>query len=130
LRIVDLSNETEPSSMFWGLVQDLAYQIFQVIDLRLALVIALIGFLVTVGFDSSGHAAAAADLGPPTAAAAATTLGPASIEGETAGAAFSLEVGQSWATAQRLRHGTLTSAIMTSSRLTDAHFFTDLPSRQ
>lgn len=116
--------------MFWVLVQDLAYQIFQVIDLRLALVIALIGFLVTVGFDSSGHAAAAADLGRPKAAAATITLGPASIEGENAGAAFSLEVGQSLATAQRLRHGTLTSAIMTSSRLTDAHFFTDLPSGQ
>ncbi len=131
-----MSHQSESSSTFWNLLQDWAYQGLQIIDIRLALVLALLGFFVTVSFDSGGNPAAAADLVSPgvlpvpVAAVDMNTVSyslPGSLSAQAQ--APSLEA-QQLATARRLRHGTLTSAIMTSNRLTEAHFFTDLPSGQ
>jgi hypothetical protein len=102
----------------------------QVVDLRLACVIGLLAFMVAVSIDSGGNAAEAADLANPAYRPAAvvitaavtnqpqSTLLPADADGTTPAAAL------------RLRHGMMTSAIMTSSRLTEAHFFTELPAEE
>ena len=136
LRVVALSHESESSLTLWSLLQDWAYQSLQLIDLRLALVLALIGFLVTVGLDSGGNPAAAADLvNPgvlpvPVAAVERYSVSDSWSGSRSAQAQVPALEAQQLATARRLRHGTLTSAIMTSNRLTEAHFFTDLPSGQ
>ena len=108
-------------------MQDIAIQVLQAIDLRLALLIGLAAFMLAVGFDSSGNQAEAADL------ATQATLVPVRVAAVPSN--FSLEpppaVGDAQlATARRLRHGNLTSAIITNNRLTEAHFFTDLPAGQ
>lgn len=92
----------------------------QVIDIRLALVIGLLAFMVAVSVDSAGNAAAAADLPSSARPAVVVTLIP-----ETAAELPDGVV--SAATARRLHHGTMTSALTTSNRLTEAHLFTDLP---
>jgi hypothetical protein len=135
LRNSDLSQDTETPSNFLANLQDVLFQAGQIIDIRLALLIGLLAFFVAVGFDSSGHQAEAADLLRQTQASFAPAI--TVIEGGnlTADSDINGFTGQginsdpaSLATAQRLRHGILTGARMTSSRLTQAHFFTDLPS--
>jgi hypothetical protein len=129
-----LDNGSESSSAFWSTLQDWAYQGLQLIDLRLALAIGLITFLVVVGFDSAGNQAEAADLvnraslAPSVAIVNRSQGNGEPAQPSTAATAKLPQQAQSVA-AKRLRHGTLTSAVMTSSRLTQAHFFTELPSR-
>jgi hypothetical protein len=123
-----LLNNSEPSTTFWDSVQDIAIQVLQLIDARLALLIGLAAFMLAVGFDSSGNPAEAADL------ATRATLVPVRVSAVVP-SNFSLEpapaVGDAQlATARRLRHGNLTSAIITNNRLTEAHFFADLPAGQ
>ena len=121
-------NNTKSSSPLWTSVQDAAFWVLQIVDIRLALVIGLAAFMLAVGFDSSGNKAEAADL------VTSPSLVPVSVSVSTAPSyAFAGQplVGDAQlATARRLRHGSLTSAIMTSNRLTNAHFFIDLPSEQ
>jgi hypothetical protein len=123
-----LFNNTKSSSSLWTSLQDAAFWVLQIVDIRLALVIGLAAFMLAVGFDSSGNKAEAADLvtGP--------SLVPVSVSVAAAPSYDSAEQplikDAQLATARRLRHGSLTSAIMTSNRLTNAHFFTDLPSEQ
>lgn len=119
-------NDTESSSTLWTSIQDAAFRVLQVIDVRLALVIGLAAFMLAVGFDSSGNKAEAADL------ATGSSLVPVSVS-MAAVPSYTSEAqppvsDAQLATARRLHHGSLTSAIMTSNRLTEAHFFIDLPS--
>jgi len=130
-----LSHDTETPSNFLANLQDVLFQAGQIIDLRLALLIGLLAFFVAVGFDSSGNQAEAADLlrQPHVGPTPAITLvkGMASSPTSDIAPTTSQSVGDDnsgLATAKRLRHGTLTGALMTSNRLTQAHFFTDLPS--
>lgn len=121
-------NDTESSATFWASVQDIAFQVLQIIDIRLALLIGLAAFMLAVGFDSSGNRAEAADLVTraslvPVRVSAQATSSPGSFTVDAPPLASDAQL----ATARRLRHGTLTSAIMTNNRLTEAHFFTDLP---
>ena len=131
-RSVTLLNDTESSANFWASVQDVALQVLQIIDIRLALLIGLAAFMLAVGFDSSGNRAEAADLvtyaSPVPVRVLAPTGSPGGFENGFGLTAANDEA--QFATARRLRHGTLTSAIMTSNRLTEAHFFTDLPAGQ
>jgi hypothetical protein len=130
-----LTQDTETPSNFLASLQDVLFQAGQIIDVRLALLIGLIAFFVAVGFDSSGNQAEAADLlrqsqMVPTPTITVVEGGNFTTDG-TIAASVRQGTGRditSLATAKRLRHGTLTGALMTSSRLTQAHFFTDLPS--
>lgn len=120
-------NDSESSSTVWASVQDAVFQILQIIDIRLALVIGLAAFMLAVGFDSSGNRAEAADL--------VTTSSLVPVRVASVSSTYSLAEGSGaedaqLATARRLRHGSLTSAILTNNRLTDSHFFTDLPQGQ
>lgn len=124
-------NDTESSANFWASVQDFAFNVLQIIDIRLALLIGLAAFMLAVGFDSSGNKAEAADLVTqaslvPVRVSAYVTSAPGSFNVD----APQLIGDAQLSTARRLRHGTMTSAIMTNNRLTEAHFFTDLPSGQ
>ena len=132
-----MSKDTETPSNFLANLQDVLLQAGQIIDIRLALLIGLIAFFIAVGFDSSGNQAEAADLLRQTQPLSAPTV--TVTEKSIANARANLTISGAQSTegggntpglsaAQRLRHGTLTSAMMTSSRLTQAHFFTDLPS--
>ncbi len=88
--------------------------------------------MLAVGFDSSGNRAEAADLVTPASLVPVQVLAPATSPDDFENG-FGLTAARDetqFATARRLRHGTLTSAIMTSNRLTEAHFFTDLPADQ
>lgn len=121
--------DTESSSTIWASIQDAVFQVVQIIDIRLALLIGLAAFMLAVGFDSSGNRAEAADL------VTGSSLVPVPVRVADSSASYSFagepSVGSAQlATARRLRHGTLTSAILTNNRLTEAHFFTDLPSEQ
>jgi hypothetical protein len=126
-----LFNDTDSSSTFWASVQDAAQDVIlpvlQLIDIRLAIVIGLAMFMVAVSVDSSGHPAEAADL-MNQSALVPVTIAPASQPSAPGGLYGDDRARLS--TARRLHHGSLTSAIMTNNRLTDAHFFTDLPSEQ
>lgn len=124
-------NNTESSPAFWSSAQDVAIQVLQVIDIRLALLVGLAAFMLAVGFDSSGNQAEAAHL------VTQASLGPVRISAQAAaspGNSFlepSAVAGDAQlAAARRLHHGNLTSAIITNNRLTEAHFFTDLPAGQ
>ena len=123
-------NDNESSAAFWSSVQDVVIQVLQVIDIRLALLIGLAAFMLAVGFDSSGNPAEAADLVtqaslvPVRVSTEAVPSGNVFFESSEAIAESRL------ATARRLRHGNLTSAIITNNRLTEAHFFTELPAEQ
>lgn len=127
-------NDTEPSTTFWASVQDVAFQVLQLIDVRLALLIGLAAFMLAVGFDSAGNRAEAADLVtraslvPVRVSAQTNSVGSYPLAASGVSEAGQLVDDGQLATARRLRHGTLTSAIMTNNRLTEAHFFTDLPS--
>lgn len=124
-------NDTESSTAFWSSVQDALFQAIQIIDIRLALLIGVAAFMLAVGFDSSGNQAAAADLAP--GAAPVPVMVSASFDSGVESARFQSVNPVSdaqLATARRLRHGTLTSAILTNNRLTEAHFFTELPADQ
>jgi hypothetical protein len=92
----------------------------QVIDLRLALVIALLAFVLVISLDSAGNTAEAADLANSTYRASPPVTTVAPQPSLAVGSAPALEV------PHRLRHGLMTSAILTSNRLTEAHLFTDL----
>jgi hypothetical protein len=124
-----LVNDTESSTAFWSSAQDIVLQALQIIDLRLALVIGLAAFMLAVGFDSSGNQAEAADLVGQTSLVPVTS----SIQAAEGSPRYTPDLESAArdarsSAAQRLRHGTLTSAIMTGNRLTEAHFFTELPS--
>ncbi len=135
-----MSRDTETPSNFLANLQDVLFQVGQIVDLRLALLIGLLAFFVVVGFDSSGNRAEAADLlrqGQMVPAVSVAQPSIAIVETNVSGQAADNAVPgvqragsdiRRLATAKRLRHGTLTGAVMTSSRLTQAHFFTDLPS--
>jgi hypothetical protein len=128
-----LSNEVEPSSTLWASLQAWAYQGLQIIDLRLALVIGAIAFLLVVSVDSAGNPAEAADFArAPQVPVSLVQVDSASGLGDPSfNRGFTApELGHPSSPDYRLHHGTMTSAIMTSSRLTQAHFFTDLPSGQ
>jgi hypothetical protein len=134
-RKLSVSHDTESPSKFWANFQDRIFQVVQLIDLRLALVIGLLAFMVAVGFDSAGNQAEAADLMyrntlSPVPSVAVVNSVPSSARTSSASdkRLSANQTDASLATARRLRHGTLTSAVMTSNRLTQAHFFTDLPS--
>lgn len=125
-------NDTESSTSFWTSVQDVSLQVLQIIDIRLALLIGLAAFMLAVGFDSSGNQAEAADLITQASLVPVRVSTPVTSPdglGYGFGLTATSDDSQS-ATALRLRHGTLTSAIMTSNRLTEAHFFTNLPADQ
>lgn len=120
--------DTEPSATFWDAVQDAIFQIFQIIDVRLALLLGLAVFMLAVGFDSSGNKAEAADL------LTQASLVPVQVSTQSgvefngyASEAPVLTSHAQMAAARRLRHGNLAGAIITNNWLTDAHFFTDLP---
>ncbi|MEA5449399.1 hypothetical protein VB780_12520 [Leptolyngbya sp. CCNP1308] len=122
-------NDHESPSTVWASIQDTVFQVVQIIDIRLALLIGLAAFMLAVGFDSSGNKAEAADLitgsaSMPVSVSVAESSATYSFTGETL-----VDNGQI-ATARRLRHGSLTSSIITSNRLTEAHFFVDLPSER
>jgi hypothetical protein len=103
----------------------------QVIDIRLALLIGLAAFMLAVGFDSSGNQAKAADLVTQSSLMPVRVSAPAAFAPDNSFFVPSATAGDAQlATARRLRHGNLTSAIITNNRLTDAHFFTDLPTGQ
>ncbi|MFH7244466.1 MAG: hypothetical protein ACHWZW_16645 [Spirulina sp.] len=99
----------------------------QVVDLRLAFVIGLLAFMIAVSVDSGGNAAEAADLVNSAYRPAATVI-TASVTNPSPSTLPAADAnGATPATARRLHHGMMTSAIMTSSRMTEAHFFTELP---
>lgn len=121
-------NDTESSPAFWSSVQNIVIQFLQVIDIRLALLIGLSAFMLAVGFDSSGNQAEAADLVTqpalvPVKVSTQAAASPSSSLFEQPPAANDAQQ----AAARRLHHGNMTSAILTNNRLTEAHFFTDLP---
>lgn len=91
----------------------------QVIDLRLALVMALLTFVLAVSLDSAENTAEAADLAPSTYRPIPTVVMVAP-QPSAMDAAPALEV------PRRLHHGLMTSAILTNNRLTEAHLFTDM----
>lgn len=120
-----MTKDSTPPSL-WNRLQDWAYFFLQIVDLRVALVMGLLAFLVAVSVDSGGNAAAAADLPPqPPIPVVAVP-----IQGDRSSAGPESLPPSELITARRLHHGTLTSAIMTSNRLTEAHFFTDLPTAE
>lgn len=122
-----MTKDAEPTSV-WSWLQDWAYAIAQLINLRVALAIALVAFLIAVSVDSAGNPAEAADLAaPPVSVQVVSGAAGALLVNDAASDAADL---QQLSTARRLRHGMMTSAIMTSNRLTEAHFFTDLPSAE
>jgi hypothetical protein len=130
-----LENGSESSSTVWRTIQDWLYEILKLIDVRLALAIGLIAFLVAVGFDSAGNHAAAADLAnrghskPVVTVVTQSSMNTAPAKSAGFSAQGLIQPNDPrLATARRLHHGTLTGAVITSSRLTQAHFFTDLPS--
>ncbi|MFQ4136628.1 hypothetical protein PGN35_009930 [Nodosilinea sp. PGN35] len=123
-------NDSESSSTLWATVHDVAFQVLQVIDIRLALLIGLAAFMLAVGFDSSGNQAEAADL-INRSSLVPVRVAPVSPSSSSYSLAGESSVGDAQlAMARRLHHGGLTSPIITNNRLTDAHFFTELPSRQ
>ena len=99
----------------------------QVIDVRLALVMGLLAFVLAVSVDSAGNAAEAADLANSTyfPAVAVTVVAP-----QPSGSAAASPALDEPAVARRLHHGILTSAILTNNRMTEAHFFMDLPAEE
>ncbi|MBD0267273.1 MAG: hypothetical protein ICV77_03160 [Cyanobacteria bacterium Co-bin8] len=111
----------------WG------YWVLRLIDLRLAIVIGSSVFLLAVGLDSSANYATAADLRQASIQATPAAFNQAQVlkrvpkqvqpEPDLEDEASYLEFDP--AIANRLKHGDLTSASLTSSRLTRAHFFTD-----
>ncbi|MGG6241271.1 hypothetical protein ACQ4N7_21825 [Nodosilinea sp. AN01ver1] len=125
-----MRNDTESSPAFWSAVQDVAVQVIQVIDIRLALLIGLAVFMLAVGFDSSGNQAEAADLVTQSALVPVrVSARAASLDGDFFDPSAASDDAQ-LVTARRLRHGSLTSAILTNNRLTEAHFFTELPAEE
>jgi hypothetical protein len=126
-----LLNDSESSPARWNSIQDIAIQVLQVIDIRLALLIGLATFMLAVGFDSSGNHANAADLVTQASRVPVRVSAPvASAPGNSYFAPSAIADDAQLATARRLRHGNVTSAILTNNRLTEAHFFTDLPAGQ
>jgi len=125
-------NDIVSSANLWASVQDFGLKALQIIDIRLALLIGLAAFMLAVGFDSSGNQAEAADLITQASLVPVRVSTPVTSPdglGYGFGPTAASDDSQ-FATARRLRHGTLTSAIMTSNRLTEAHFFTNLPADQ
>lgn len=95
----------------------------QVIDLRIALVIGLLAFMLAVSFDSGGNKAVAADLANPSPLPVEVTAAePQPARELDARSAVALP-----SSTERLYHGTMTGSILTGRRMTGAHFFTDLP---
>ena len=56
-------NKATTFSVVWSSAQTAVLRLFQIIDIRLALLMGLAAFMLVVGFDLSGHPAAAADMG-------------------------------------------------------------------
>ncbi|PSN18012.1 hypothetical protein C7271_14765 [filamentous cyanobacterium CCP5] len=99
----------------WG------YTLLQIIDLRLAIALAVAAFLLAVGVDSSGNLASASALDAAVQQQAFEMSAPRlKVEPESpAQQTERLEV------ANRLRHSEMVHASMTSSHLTRAHLFSD-----
>lgn len=121
-----MKSEAEDLPSWRQRLTDWGYALFQVIDIRLAIVIGITVFLLAVGVDSSGNPASAADYAPSEA-----TDFPLAAEGvstaKTEYATTYLDYDPQ--TASRLRHSEVTSAALTTSRLTRAHFFIDVADR-
>ncbi|MBF2077235.1 MAG: hypothetical protein IGR76_01615 [Synechococcales cyanobacterium T60_A2020_003] len=114
----DLVN-TPPTSMPWmgGLGKAVRW--------RVALLVGIVIFAIAVGIDSFQHQASAAGMSADGVAEMSLTT--AKIERQSFATPTSsrhtyLEYDPN--TAERLSHSDLTSAMMTRSRLTSAHFFT------
>ncbi len=58
-----MSKELKPASTLWMALQGGVRLALQVVDMRLALVIGFLAFVITVSFDAAGHPAEAADFG-------------------------------------------------------------------
>lgn len=102
-------------------LSDWGYALLQIVDIRLAIALAVAAFLLAVGVDSSGNYASAADLDLAVQQQAFEMSAPRlKPEPETAE-----ERSERLAIANRLRHSELTHASMTSSHMTRAHFFSD-----
>ena len=121
-------NKPTAAAVVWSSVQNAGLRLFQIIDMRLALVMGLAAFMLAVGFDSSGHPAAAADL--------ATRYSPVPVKLASVPPSSGWETGEPrasevpLATSRHLRYGGLTRALITNSHLTDARFFVDLPAQR
>lgn len=117
--------ETQPG---WGeLIQDLGYGLLQLVDIRLALIIGLIAFLMAVGIDSSGNRAEAADLiYSPTHVQSRPASSLIQSGHELAGIENGPMAEHNPQVVKRLRHSNLAGALVTGNRLTRAHFFTDI----
>ncbi len=116
-RETPLSQQNRAES--WG------HRIWRRLSVRGILVVAIALFAIAVGIDALHHPASAADLGTVQIEMALGRV-VAAPDQETApvrqpGSTY-LEFDPT--TAERLSHSDLTSAIMTRSRLTHAHFFT------
>jgi len=125
-RAIDLAKHISPRSIVQRL-RDWSQGARQIIDLRLALVVGLLAFVLVVSLDSAGNSAQAADLTNPVnrPSIRVTVAVP-----QAAGEAESTSTWNDPVTARRLNHGLMTSPLMTSNRLTNAHFFTDLPTEE
>lgn len=99
----------------WG------YALLQIIDMRLAVALAIATFLIAISIDSSGNYAAAADLD---AAVQRQTL-ELTAPPLHAESASPQQQTRRLALANRLRHSELTHASLTRDHLTRAHFFSD-----
>ncbi len=102
----------------------------QVVDLRLACVIGLLAFLIAVSVDSGGNAAEASDLANSAYRPAAVVITASATNPPRSTLLAADADGATPATSLGLHHGMITSAIMTSSRLTEAHFFTELSAEE
>ncbi|WP_017302448.1 hypothetical protein [Nodosilinea nodulosa] len=126
-----MPQDSNSSPALWATLQAIALAVLQVLDLRLALLMGLAAFMLAVGFDSAGNPAKAADLVTQAALVPTRVSAPTAVSGgsavDSAMEPLAAIDDARQAASLRLRHGTLTSAIITSNRLTDAHFFTDLP---
>jgi hypothetical protein len=113
------------------LLANWSYWLLKLIDLRLAVVIGVGMFLMAVGVDSSGNYATAADLrqaSVPITRTASDHPQPQpqpQVQPQSNAKAEASYLEFDPAIANRLRQGDITSASLTSSRLTKAHFFTD-----
>lgn len=133
-----MSKELKPPLLFLAPFQDWGKQALHIIDLRLALVIGLLAFLMTVSFDAARNPAEAADF----ANRPGSLLGllPVTVVNDAPGTADSLSrwdaataistqaTDSPLAPAHQLHHGMLTTASIVNDRLTAARFSTGRPS--
>lgn|GEM_PF-1167867 len=129
-----MSKELKPPLLFLAPFQDWGKQALHIIDLRLALVIGLLAFLMTVSFDAARNPAEAADFanrpGSPLGLLPVTVVDDAihpadSLSRWDAATAVSAQSTDSLlGPAHQLHHGMLTTASIVNDRLTTARFST------